>query len=203
MIIRAHGLGKKFDHHWIFRDIDLELAAGDSLSITGPNGSGKSTLLQILIGALSPSRGKIEHLVENEVRPFEEIRSHISLATPYTELIEEYTLTEHLDFHARFRKPLISLEEIIQRMGYPDAAHRPIAQFSSGMKQRTRLALAFYFQSEVIALDEPTSNLDEKGIEWYQKEMEEIIATRSAIVSSNQRYEYGFCRNNISLNLNR
>ena len=90
---------------------------------------------------------------------------------------------------------------MIERIGYPNALNKQLGQYSSGMKQRVRLALNFYFQTTLLALDEPTSNLDEKGINWYQNELKEFGKEKTVIISSNQRYEYEICNKFIQLTL--
>jgi len=197
MTIKAENIGKKFDSRWIFRNLDIEITQGSSLALTGRNGSGKSTLLQILTQALSPSEGQVRFGTgENSAT------EKIGLCAPYIDLIEEFTLQEHLVFHSQFKKPLIRHQEIIERIGYPHATHQPVSGFSSGMKQRLKLALVLYFQNEVIALDEPTSNLDDNGIQWYLAEMDQTKNHKTLIVASNQKIEYEFCAESLFLNQN-
>jgi len=200
MIIKAEGIGKKFGSRWIFKDIDFKLCKGESVALTGRNGSGKSTLLQIVINALSASKGKM-HYYQDDQTVFREdkVALNIGFAAPYIELIEEFTLLEHLQFHEQFKPSRISLTEIVKEIGYPHARDLTISEFSSGMKQRLRLALVFYFEHEVLALDEPTSNLDAQGIQWYLKVIHTLRKDLGLIIASNQWYEYEFCQRQIAL----
>ena len=201
MKIIAADLGKKFETQWIFRNISVKLEQGVSLAITGPNGSGKSTLLQILANSLAPSSGSVEYYTEDRLLETDEASRKISFAAPYVELIEEFTLKEHLEFHSKFCMPTISINDMMDRLGHPKAVDQPIRQFSSGMKQRLRLILSFFFDADVSFFDEPTSNLDESGIAWYLSEIKNLIHNRSVLIASNQRYEHDFCKKTLSLDL--
>jgi len=200
MRIVGTGLGKKYETRWIFRDVSIDLAVGDSLAIKGSNGSGKSTLLQILAGSLTPSAGEIEYYQGEDRIENESVPTLFNFSAPYIELIEEFTLSEHLGFHSKFHQPILPVAEMMERMGYPESIHQPVREFSSGMKQRLRLALAFFYESSAVCLDEPTSNLDESGIAWYQSEMKTLLGKRTILIASNQRYEYDFCQKTIRLN---
>src|ERR1051325_2261435 len=110
--------GKQFSRNWIFRNLSLTISSPQKLAILGPNGSGKSTLLQMLSGHLSPTEGKIQFALNGNGLDMENVFQHISIATPYLELIEEFTLTEIIEFHFKFKKSVnnISTDKIIQRM---------------------------------------------------------------------------------------
>jgi len=77
--------------------------------------------------------------------------------------------------------------------------HKAIKNFSSGMKQRVKLALAFCSDTQILLLDEPTSNLDQQGVEWYLSLIEQCSSNRLVIVCSNQEQEYGFCDERINV----
>lgn len=201
MTITGTNLGKKFGSHWIFKDLSLQIESGEAVALVGPNGSGKSTLLQIICSALTPSRGEIQYISNEQTVDAEKAILQINFASPYTELIEELTLEEHLNFHSQFKRPTDSPENIARYVGLSDAFQKPIAQFSSGMKQRTKLALQFYFDGEVIALDEPTSNLDEEGKQLYRREIQKLLGSKTILIASNDRLEYDFCEKSIDLRI--
>ena len=126
---------------------------------------------------------------------------YISIAAPYLELIEEMTVTEFLEFHHHF-KPLLpdySIEKIIETIGLRDAAHKQIRYYSSGMKQRVKLAQAIFSDAPCVLLDEPCTNLDAEGISLYQQLTDQYSRERLFIVSSNDLQEYSFCREKIDL----
>jgi ABC-type multidrug transport system ATPase subunit len=196
MKIVLENIGRRFNRDWIFKGIDHAFIQGESYAILGPNGSGKSTLLQILNGSLSPSVGNISFFYgENEVE-VENVFQHLSLAAPYLELIEEFTLTEVIDFHFKFKpyKPGIDKNGVIELLNMYTSKNKPVKYFSSGMKQRLKLALAFCADTPMLMLDEPTSNLDTQGIEWYLSLVQQFAINRLTIVCSNQQHEYDFCK---------
>ena len=201
MIITLQNIGRRFNRDWIFRGVDYTFTSGESYAILGPNGSGKSTLLQVLNGSLSPSTGKIEFA--NEGKPVEigTVFTHLSLAAPYLELIEEFTMSEMVDFHFKFKsfKPGIDKETVIALLNLPKSANKLIKYFSSGMKQRLKLALAFCADTPMLMLDEPTSNLDTQGVDWYLSLVQQFAEGRLTIVCSNQEHEYGFCNHRLSI----
>jgi ABC-type multidrug transport system ATPase subunit len=193
--------GKRFNRDWIFRHLSYAFTQGHSYSITGPNGSGKSTLLQAIAGAIGISEGSSRYETgEHEVPP-DHVYRHISLAAPYLDLIEEMTVTEFLRFHESF-KPLLpscSVGYIITRMGLQAAAHKQIRYYSSGMKQRVKLAQAVFSDTPTLLLDEPCTNLDAEGIDLYRQLIRDHAGKRLVIVSSNDPQEYDFCENTLSI----
>lgn len=192
MQIELKNIGKKFNRNWIFKGIDFSIESGDLVSITGHNGSGKSTLLQIISGFITPSRGTIHYGHKKE-----DLQTNFSFVAPYQNVVEEFTLLEHLAFHGQFKKPLLAFQDIIQQAGLSGNEDKPIKEFSSGMKQRLRLALAFFYESEVIFLDEPTSNLDKQGEQWYQQLIISSKSNKTLIIASNQEFEISEATKNI------
>ncbi|HEY9116955.1 MAG TPA: ATP-binding cassette domain-containing protein, partial [Roseivirga sp.] len=140
-----------------------------------------------------------EHL-GGKIEP-DQFHKFFDISTPYLELIEEFTLQEFLDFHFKFKKLRlgITLNDFLELVYLQDDKSKQIKNFSSGMKQRLKLGLCFYSQSEVCLLDEPTTNLDETGIEWYRNSIKTILNEKLVLVSSNQRHEYDFCEQNIHI----
>jgi ABC-type multidrug transport system ATPase subunit len=189
MKISLTNAGKRFNRDWIFRHLSYEFIQGNAYAITGPNGSGKSTLLQVISGAMVVSEGKVHYDV-----PEEEFFRHMSITAPYLELIEEMTAQEFLHFHTQFKPLIESSEKILEKAGLANAAHKQIRYFSSGMKQRLKLAQAIFSDVPCVLLDEPCTNLDADGIALYQQLISEYCRERLVIVSSNDVQEYGFCR---------
>jgi ABC-type multidrug transport system ATPase subunit len=192
--------GKRFNRDWIFRHLNYEFQTGHSYAITGPNGSGKSTLLQSIAGAIAISEGNIRYDKGAPVPP-EQAYRHLSLAAPYLQLVEEMTVTEFLDFHAAFKPllPGISAAAIIRKVGLEAAAHKQMRYYSSGMKQRVRLAQALFSDCTLVLLDEPCTNLDTEGIALYRELIAQYTPGRLVIVSSNDVQEYEFCKERIDI----
>ncbi|KRT17661.1 ABC transporter ATP-binding protein [Pedobacter ginsenosidimutans] len=200
MNITLQNVGRRFNKEWIFRNLSTEFTSGNSYAILGPNGSGKSTLLSVLTGSLSPSEGEISFSDTKEIA-IENIYKYISLAAPYLELVETFTLKESIDFHFKFKNFAQGLDskKLITILGLEKAANKEIKYFSSGMKQRTKLALACCTDTPILFLDEPTSNLDVQGINWYRELIENFGKDRLTIIGSNQIQEYDFCTNQIQI----
>ncbi|MFM7709743.1 MAG: ATP-binding cassette domain-containing protein [Ferruginibacter sp.] len=194
-------VGKRYNHNWIFRRVSLEWTSGKHYAIKGPNGSGKSTLLQIIAGSVLQSEGQYE-LVNHENRTIEPEKQHehVSLCAPYLELIEEMTGMELLQFHFSFKKPLKSLDEMLHQIGLDQAADRPIRYYSSGMKQRLKLAQAFFSETGLLLFDEPTTNLDESGITLYKTLLNEQTTNRLVIICSNDPNETTSCSDALFIN---
>jgi ABC-type multidrug transport system ATPase subunit len=190
--ITVEQLGKKFSREWIFRNFDYSFQSGEVYAITGPNGSGKSTLLQILWGQMPPSAGVIKYDISGTSIPQEEVYKHVSIATPYLDLIEEFTLEEQLRFHFRLKRSRNSMTEaeIIERMYLTHARHKQLSNFSSGMRQRVKLGLAFFSMADVVFLDEPGTNLDRTAFDWYSTELRKLPSECLIFIASNQPSEY-------------
>jgi len=192
MRITAEKLGKRFNREWIFRNLDFSFESGNTYAVVGANGSGKSTLLQILWGQLPQSAGSVRYESTHGEIPVTEIFRHLSIATPYMDLIDEFSLTEVVNFHFKFKKIRgdYSADQLIERMELTHARNKHISHFSSGMKQRLKLALAFYSDTSLIFLDEPTTNLDKKSTQWYLENLQNLPKNCLVLIASNQEHEY-------------
>lgn len=197
MNISLDNVGKRFNREWIFRHCSYEFTAGKTYAITGSNGSGKSTLLQVISGSLTHNEGKLEYkdAGSSTQHPLSEadIYQRIAIAAPYLELVEEMSAKEMLDFHSGFKQLVLPIADILQIVGLEKATHKQIRYYSSGMKQRLKLAQAFFSNTPVLLLDEPTTNLDADGIALYHKLIDNYTAGKLVIVSSNDTQEYDFC----------
>ena len=201
--IMLEGVGKRFRYEWIFRNIFKTFDSGNIYALLGSNGSGKSTLMKILSGHLSPSEGKISFYVTDKQQDEDSIYKHISYAAPYVELIEELTLTEMIQFHIKF-KPLsnsLKINDLIEILGFEKSKNKEIRYFSSGMKQRLKLALAICSDSPILLLDEPTTNLDAQGVAWYRQLISRFTegGNRLTIVASNIEHDYDFCNEMLNI----
>lgn len=199
--ITLYQVSKKYNNQLIFRALDLQLSAGNSYAIVGPNGCGKSTLLAILSGYLSPTSGKIVFELNNKTIDVDSIYQHVSMAAPYLELIEEYTLSELIDFHFKFVKfiPNESKNSLTNFLNLQKVQDKAIKFYSSGMKQRVKLALAFFSHKPIVLIDEPTVNLDREGVNWYQNLVNNYSNNRLLVICSNQPHEYSFTNNIIKI----
>lgn len=201
MTISLEKVGKRFNREWIFRNLNFSFDEAASVAITGPNGSGKSTLLQVIAGSLLPSEGKVKYIFDQQEIPGDRFYQHIAFCAPYLDLIEEFTLAEFLEFHFKFKKLRsgIDLEALPEFLQLGHAISKPLKNFSTGMRQRVKLGICFYSGSPVLLLDEPATNLDKKGIDWYLSEVEKIKDNKLIVVSSNVEAEYSFCKQSIHI----
>lgn len=191
MTIKLTDTGKRFNREWIFRHLNAQFEGPGQFAIVGPNGSGKSTLLQVIAGATPTSEGSCQFTnAHGHVIPDEQVFQHIALAAPYLELIEEMTANELLRFHQSFKPLIRQPDDILQAVALSAASNKQIRYYSSGMKQRMKLALAFFSDAPVLLLDEPTANLDAAGATLYHQLLTNFAADRLVLIASNDPNEY-------------
>lgn len=200
--IELQNISKKYSNHFILKDFSYRFSGNGTYAVLGSNGSGKSTLVKLLSGLHTPSQGELIYQKDEKIIPAEQVFNHVSLAAPWADVIDDFTLRECISFQFKFRKPIegTSIHDMIAISGLENSADKFIHQYSSGMKQRVRLLLAFFTQSDLLLLDEPTSNLDAAGKQWYQSLISRYTNNRLIIVASNHlAEEYDFCKEVIEL----
>lgn len=199
--IVANNISKRYGYQWIIKDFSHHFLAQDICGISGSNGSGKSTLIKILSGFLTPTSGNVNFQVNGSKCSMDQLYRHVSLAAPYTDIINEYTLEENFNFHSKF-KPLIdnidfkTFEAKIHLKGH---AQKTLQHFSSGMKQKIQLALALMSNNPILLLDEPTSFLDMNAKSWFSQLLSESSAHKLIIIASNDSYDLDLCKRVVSL----
>jgi len=204
MKVTLENLGKRFNKQWVFRGINYEFNAGERHAILGSNGSGKSTLLQIIAGFRLCSEGSVNYFINEKKVDADQYFRYISFTSPYLSVIEEFTADELLRFHFGLRKMIdkLSVQDFFDILKLPDIRNKPVRQYSSGMKQRLRLALAFLSDSKILMLDEPCSNLDALSVEWYRNLLDDFSGQRLVLICSNhQQSEYEPCSNIIEMSI--
>ncbi len=186
----------------LFSRLDFTLEPGSRTAVLGPNGSGKSSLLKIVAGALRPRSGTVEFRLGDALMAPGDAVYRTSFAAPYADLIEELTVVELFDFQRGFRPFLSDLgyAVFVDALGLRFDALQPVSSFSSGMKQRLKLALAVLTASDLILLDEPCSNLDAPGRQWYVQLLNKYSIGRTLLVGSNHvPDEISLCTRSIEL----
>jgi ABC-type multidrug transport system ATPase subunit len=201
--IQLNNLGKKFNREWIFRNLNYSIEPNQKLLISGGNGSGKSTLLQVLSGFVTQNEGTLEYSLSSNGRiSSDKIKDYVSFASPYLQLTEEFTPLELID-HIKIYKPFInnlSAAEVVEISGLSASKNKLIRQFSSGMKQRLKLAIAILSDTPLLLLDEPVSNLDKQAISWYRDLISTYTQNRTVIVCSNAiEDDHFFCTSELSI----
>ena len=201
MRITISGAGKRYNFEWILQNINLTLNSSHAYAVLGPNGSGKSTFLQLVAGNMAPSTGSVQFHNGEKVVDAENVFSVISMAAPYLELIEEFTALEMIHFHQTFKRflPGIQVHEVLEIARLQPEGKKEVRNFSSGMKQRLKLSLALLSDVPVVLLDEPTTNLDREGVDWYLNLVKTYAGGRLLVVGSNLEREYAFCDQHIDV----
>ena len=196
-------LGKRYDQRVIFRGVAGAAEPGSVLVLTGPNGSGKSTLVSILCGLLRPSRGTIRYLMGGAEIPRSRWRDHLGIVAPGMSVYEELTARENLSFFSRVRGSGMVAEDIdglIEQVGLDPERTTPVAGYSTGMRQRLKIAQAILHQPEVLFLDEPGSNLDPAGQDWLQGWVKAFTAEgKTVVLATNDLREMDWGTKNVSL----
>ncbi|MFD3407861.1 ATP-binding cassette domain-containing protein [Aquirufa sp. HETE-83D] len=196
MEILVQNLSKKFRQEFVIQSFTYSFHSGNSYAITGPNGSGKSTLLQLIAQYTLPNKGSVEMVgIDDELA-----YSQITYAAPYVELIEEYTLQEHLELlkKNKYLPPSASIESFEAFIDLQPNRFKLIKNYSSGMRQKIKLGFALLSDRPVLLLDEPTTNFDEQAKEWFFKRLNDQ-REKLIIIASNEISEITFCSEKISI----
>ena len=202
MKIILNNISKKYNKKYVFKNFSYQFE-NKYYSITGSNGSGKTTLLKIILGYITPQNGNVTYY-KNNSKIEDDNFGFFSFASPYQEIIEEFTLNEIIHFHFKFLSPINKMKEneIINLLELEEYSNIKISNFSTGMKQKVKLGLALFSECEFTLLDEPCSNLDDNGIIWYHKNVEESLKFKKIIVASNNKNEI-LNKNVVNINLDK
>jgi heme exporter protein A len=169
---------KRYNRTPIFSPVSFQVSSGITLAITGSNGSGKSTLLKIIANVTEPTKGTCIWKSGEKKLDQRDLQKTLGFVSPYLELYNELTAIELVQFVCELKGITIQPKEAIAELtsfGLEKAiaeSDRTIKQYSSGMQQRVKLATAFIGDPKVLLLDEPSSNLDEEGIQILFKRIE-------------------------------
>ncbi len=199
MKIKLEHISKRFQRYWIFREVNYVFEGPGAYALLGPNGCGKSTLLRIVAGMQGASKGKVIFDHSGNGVEITDIFKYISFCAPGMEVVEELTLREFMEFHFSFKQPLpgLDIDQIISMVGLKDTGDKTIGDYSSGMKQRVKLAQAIFSDTPVLLLDEPCTNLDQQGVAQYQGWIDQYARGRLVVVASNDEREYYFCKEKV------
>ncbi|MHB9038183.1 MAG: heme ABC exporter ATP-binding protein CcmA [Armatimonadota bacterium] len=160
-------LAHEFDEREVFSSINFEFD-GACMAIIGHNGSGKSTLVRIIAGLLAPTCGEVAFEVDGVRVPRDCVRDIVGLVAPDVRLYAELSARENLKFLVAARgcaSDSCRIDEVLEEVGLADRADDPIRELSSGLRQRASFAAALIHDPYVLLLDEPSTNLDKKGID--------------------------------------
>jgi len=202
--IITEGIYKYYGETPIIQNLSVNIKTPDAVWIAGANGRGKSTLLSLLSGLRSAEKGKIIFKKDDKVINAEQFSRIISIAAPYQGLPDWLTLSEIVEFHGAMRgwRPGYSARDVISLSQLEGHLNKSVAQLSSGLRQRLRLALAWFADSEAIFLDEPCAHLDKGGEHWYLEFYNTFGKDKLVVVcSNNTKVERAFCNVKIDLDI--
>ncbi|UOQ55414.1 ABC transporter ATP-binding protein [Hymenobacter cellulosivorans] len=194
-LVETNQLSFSYGARSILHDVSLAVPKGSIYGFLGPNGAGKSTTLRLLLGLLQAPAGTVR-LFGHDLA-----RHRVALLTRVGALIENPSLYDHLSGHANLEvtRTLRGLargrsEEVLALVGLTEAAHRPVREYSLGMRQRLGLGLALLPDPDLLILDEPTNGLDPNGIidmrellRRLQREQGKTILLSSHLISEIER----------------
>ena len=185
-VIRAEGLGKRFDDRWAVRDLSLEVGRGEVFGFLGPNGAGKTTTVRMLAGMIAPTEGHAWISGIDLAGGQDIVRSRIGLLTESPGLYERLSAAANLDFHARLHglsgpKRRERVRACLDLLGLWDRRDDLVSGFSKGMKQKLAIARAVLHEPVAVFLDEPTSGLDPEAARDVRAFIRDLRDTGRAI----------------------
>jgi len=204
--LKCENLDKSFLNKVVFKEVGFELLNGSSIAVTGRNGSGKSTLLKVIANLLIPNKGKVTLTNNDEKVASEKFHFYVGMIAPYINLYDELTALENLEFFFDLKcKTNGSIErkdylkELLNRVNLYSRRNDEVKNFSSGMKQRMKLAFAIINDPPVLIMDEPRTNLDTEGIDLIYRTAEEKRKNGILILATNEPEDTKLCEKIISI----
>lgn len=179
MVIETHGLSKRYGAVVAVEGLELGIEAGEVYGLLGPNGSGKTTTILMLLGLTEPSAGTVQVLGLDPTRQPLSLKRQVGYLPDSVGFYGEMTAWENLAYIARLNGLSSNLakarmEQVLERMGLAEVAHRPVSTFSRGMRQRLGLAEVLLKEPKVVILDEPTLGLDPEAAQEFLKMIQSL-----------------------------
>lgn len=161
-MLRLKHIKKSFDGSEVLRDINLDIATGEIVSILGPSGSGKTTLLNIILGITMADSGKIE-LDDRDITKIPMEKRNFNIVFQDYALFPNLNAYDNIVYGLKNNPQLSTMEEVgelIELLGLKEHINKKTDQLSGGQKQRVALARTLVMKPEILLLDEPLSALD-------------------------------------------
>jgi ABC-2 type transport system ATP-binding protein len=189
--ITAAGLRKAYGDQTVLDGIDLDIATGTVFALLGPNGAGKTTIVHILSTLVAPDAGTVTIAGHDLARDPNGIRAAIGLTGQFAAVDGLLTGEENLRLmadlrHLGARAGRRRVAELLERFDLVDAARKPLATYSGGMKRRLDLAMTLVGRPQVIFLDEPTTGLDPRSRQTMWDIVRELLADGVTILLTTQ-----------------
>ncbi len=192
-VITASGVHKSFGDVMVLDGIDLAVGEGTVFALLGPNGAGKTTFIRILSTLLRPDAGRVHVAGHDVVEDPVAVRSAIGMTGQFSALDDLSTGAENMQLMADLnhlgRKGSDRVQELLDRFGLADAAHKPASTYSGGMRRRLDLAMTLVGSPKVIFLDEPTTGLDPGGRRGMWDSIRQLVADGVTIFLTTQYLE--------------
>jgi len=194
IVVRTHGLGKRFGDFTAVRDFDLEVAEGSVVSLLGPNGAGKTTIVRMLATLTEPTEGSATVCGFDVVRDADAVRGVLSLTGQFAALEDNLTAEENLLLMARLRgygrrAGALVVEELIERFAIDEFRGQLVKSVSGGQRRRVDLAASLVVQPRVLILDEPTTGLDPRSRQVVWSTVRELVASGVTLFLTTQYLE--------------
>lgn len=184
-MLTAHRVFKRYESRLVLRDLSFEIAPGSCVAVLGPNGAGKSTLLRVVAGLIAPSRGEV--LWNNAAT-----RGQCALSAFDAPVYRELTCLENLKFFSGGAESE-SLQTHLANWNLDKRADDLAGELSSGLRARLGLAVAAWFESPILLLDEPSANLDEGGRELVENLISAQRARGVTLLATNDARDLSWC----------
>ena len=195
MHISLKNVSKRYVYDYVLKRVSFDIESGRVLGISGANGSGKSTLLKIISAHLSKTSGEIIYKKQDQSISESDIYQHLNYAAPYIGTIDEFNLSELIDFHQKF-KPFyqaLNVKEFLHLLQVNYDPEKLLQNYSSGMQHRVKLGLAILSKSDLVILDEPSSFLDAEARQWFWDFLRKHRHDRTMIIASNDQEDFQLC----------
>ncbi|MCS7057376.1 MAG: ABC transporter ATP-binding protein [Meiothermus sp.] len=176
MLVLAKGLSKRYGRDWVLRNLDFQLAEGETVALLGPNGAGKTTLLRMLAGLVRPTSGSLE------------VRGRVGFLSNPPAFYRHLSGLENLLYALRMegrRADPHRVRTALERVGLPP--HKPLLGYSSGMRKRLALARLALLGPEIWLLDEPETALDTEGRGLLEGMVQEARSRGGVVIATHDR----------------
>lgn len=192
--IQTEGLRKSFGTQVVLDGIDLEVEPGGVFALLGPNGAGKTTIVHILSTLLRPDAGTARVEGHDVVREAEAVRAAIGVTGQFSAVDELLTGEENLRLmadlrHLGRRDGARRVSELLERFDLAEAARKPLAHFSGGMRRRIDLAMTLVSYPRIVFLDEPTTGLDPRSRVGMWDIVRELVREGTTVFLTTQYLE--------------